>query len=34
MKKFIGWVAEALLAIAVIGTFLYFGLKTSPLYGW
>ena len=34
MKKFIGWVAEALLAIAVISTFLYFGLKTSPLYGW
>lgn len=34
MKKVMCWLAELLLAIVVIGLFLYFGLKTSPLYGW
>lgn len=34
MKKVICWLAELALAVSVWGTFLYFGLKTSPLYGW
>jgi len=34
MKKVMFWLAELLLAIVVVCLFLYFGLKTSPLYGW
>jgi hypothetical protein len=34
MKKVLWFLAELLLAILVMGSFIYFGLKTSPLYGW
>lgn len=34
MKKVLYWLAELILAIVVVGSLFYFGLKTSLLYGW